>query len=54
MEAACWRRDGGTGEAERSGQDDGVLGVDVSQVEVEVEVHCVHTYSGLVEGAVER
>lgn len=54
MEAACWRRDGGTDEAEQSGQDDGVLGADVSHVEVEVQIHCVHTYSSLVEGAVER
>lgn len=53
--AICWRCDDRTDEAERSGQDDGVLGVHVSQVQVQVQVlvQGIHTYSGLVDGVVE-
>lgn len=46
--AVWWWCDDGTDEAERSGQDDGVPGVHVSQVQG------VHTYSGLVDWVVER
>lgn len=46
--AVCWWCDDRTGEAERSGQDHGVLGIHVSQVQG------VHTYSGPVDRVVER
>lgn len=50
--AVCWPCDDRTDETGRSGQDDGVLGVHVSQVQVQVQG--VHTYSSLVDGVVER